>query len=228
MTRLLLSLVLLSLAAHVGAQVYKTVGPDGKITYSDRLPTEVPAQGKVQVLRNNKVQPLRQDELPEHPSQARRAQPSRSPSPQKQQLEPQPAGDAFDQPGLFSKKERMGPGVAASVGNTVLMRESISQCISLQPASRRRYQGALDAWTARNRHVMERTDAVLGAHYPPGERGRMEAFALLQTRMMLQMGASGPLARRTESCDKISDGLLQGGGDLLESKAIARMMELSN
>ena len=54
-----LLLAILGIAAAMGAdaqQLYKSVGPDGKITFSDRPPGT--AEGKVSVMRSNVLRPM--------------------------------------------------------------------------------------------------------------------------------------------------------------------------
>lgn len=246
MNRSLVSLVLLSLAAHAGAQVYKTVGPDGKVSYSDRPPLEATAPEKVRIVKDGGTRTATGADLLKHGAAARPpAAPPASTSSVARTPEEwrafaaakrasavagvwEPAPLTPDQQARqFEQGKRLAPGVTVALRQASLTRAATSMCMRTQPASKLRYELALQEWEARNRPVTKRAYELLAKYFPHSDRAQLEAMAQKESHDTLNEVARTSPAQRINWCEQMRDSIAGGRADLAASAPIASMMRLS-
>lgn len=182
----LLALILLSFAAHAGAQVYKTVGPDGKVSFSDQPPPTAVAPAK-----SVKEAHVRGAAEPSPPARERTLEEWKAFGAAKRAAAvagvPGPAPltpEARERQAALG--QRLAPGMTLAIRNTSLTREASSMCVRFQPDAQRRIQLAQQAWETRNAPVIKRAYEVLAQYFPHTDRARADAMALTDAYATLQ------------------------------------------
>jgi len=211
-----LALVLASLAPAAAAEVYKIVGPDGQVTYSDRPPVAAPGASATVVGPRPKEAPVpnpegpRLQNPPSTPPRARAAAPASS------------ATEARPRPPL--------PAPLVQALQDVLAREGLVQamfdtCTRTQPELYDRLSDHVRIWRHHNLQLVTQADRVAGIGLTPA--GRKEVQAVAQARVDAQMqpllrGPRGPLAQWCEvGVHQLVDGTLDLEGDSAVTEPIA-------
>jgi hypothetical protein len=211
--RSLASLLLLTLATNASAGLYKYVGPDGTVVYSDRPPVnpmphvQVFSAGVPRAVAANETgylapkkpdpvdAPVRQAAAPPTPAPAVQAQPA-APDARAQQLAP------------------LLPGLRIAMDQTTLIDRSVDLCILTAPKSFRTYVAAQDAWKGRNAAVTARVGAVLSELVTGNDRLRLEQDALEHTSARLLAVRALSSAQRVEWCGRTAEEMGAGKADL--------------
>lgn len=224
----LLALILFSFAAHAGAQVHKTVGPDGKVSYSDQPPPTAAAPAKA--VQDARVRgaagpsaPAGERTLEEWKAfaAAKRAAAVagvRGPAPLTAQAQDRQA----------ALGQRLAPGMTLAIRNTSLTREASSMCVRFQPDAQRRIRLAQQAWEARNAPVIKRTYEVLAQYFPRTDRAQADTMALTDAYATLREVMRTSPAQRNTWCAQFGASMAAGRADLVATQQVALMMRLTD
>jgi hypothetical protein len=204
---LLVSLCLTLAGGSFAQGIYKSIGPDGKVVYSDKPPGS--ATDKYDVVRAPASAPqaragtgaVDQSAGVAEPSspgrhaakRATRAEPSRS--------EP-PAEPAVD-PAI----EKAVIGVLG-LEDLVLQTEDI--CIRALPTSMRKYGDAAAGWKQRNGAVVTQMRSVLSQAFVASQRQLIEAGVKSRNQQALSSVVNAPTASKIKWCDQSSDDINKG------------------
>lgn len=218
MTRLLrllpLAMCALMLDAGAGEPTYRSVGPDGKITYSDRKPTD-PS------LRSHELGKTNFAPLVAPPAGPFDLHPSSKPSTERVVV-----GEGQAPPVDVSGKP-FAPGLPDAV-LTVLVHQFFVQslvetCRYVRPALVERYQGGVRNWRERNADILDRSNRVAFTRFTGEQRDTLRATARQRlATVMPPPGASE--AERATWCDRMSTDLATRQFELVGDMRIAPLM----
>lgn len=219
MTRLLrlLPLAMCALLPTVGAAsepTYRSIGPDGKITYSDRKPTD-PS------LRSHELGKTTYAPLVAPANGPFDLHPSSRPSTER------PVVGEGQAPAVDRSGKPFPPGLPDAV-LTVLVHQLFVQslvetCTHLRPALVERYQGGVRYWRERNADILDRSNRISFTRFTGEQRDTLRATA--RQRLATVMPAPG--ASEAESaawCDRMSTDLATRQFELVGDMRIAPLM----
>jgi hypothetical protein len=182
--------------------LYRTVGADGRVTYSDHPPASVSPNGRIDVMRapgGDKRGGVGGEAYP-----SGRAEPSQGP----RQATSAPIGRAPD------------PAVEAAVigvlGMEDLVRRTETICVSSHPASARRVSGAVDDWVRRNARTVLSARRILAREFDVEKRERIEEGWRGQNAGRFEAIAGVPDARVAAWCDRSVVEIVSGQMDVYD------------
>lgn len=197
-----LLLILLSAAAASGAdaqQLYKQVGPDGKVTFTDRQPS---GNGKVSVMRSNVLRPLEPD----------------APPASKITVNPKSGdGPAFAPNGSRAELEE---AVSAVMLLSEVARKFDPIC-SPTPQAAKEYSVAVNAWRMRNSNFLQLHTRILMQVIDPTRRAQMQGkIGGRVDEALAEVTRLNP-AWRAKWCDKSILDMTSGSNDIANNAAVA-------
>jgi hypothetical protein len=198
--------------------LYRSVGPDGKVTFSDRRSNDTQAQTRT-INRGQQYRPLFTPGLPlfESPQQAA-ATARRLHSPPQDGLAPAPAGNGLP----------LAPGLADALlivtGHRFFVQVLLESCARAAPDGYTRYQIAVSNWRERNATVFARTDRVAFSEFSGEQRDQMRYTAQARLQPLLPRADADPAERRAW-CDASAIDLSRRQHELFEDPRIAPIFE---
>jgi hypothetical protein len=193
---------------------YRIIGPDGKVTYSDRKPTD--PQQRTRELGKTTTAPLlapATGPFDLHTSStAGVARPV--------------VGDGQTPPVDVSGKP-LPPGLADAV-LTVLVHQFFVQslvetCSRQRPAFLERYQGGVRNWRDRNAEILDKSNRVTFARFTGEQRDTLRATARARLATVMPPPAAGD-AERATWCDRMSTDLATHQFELVGDMRIAPLL----
>jgi hypothetical protein len=214
------ALFVLLLPGVAAAQLYKIVGPDGKVTYSDRPP--LMANGSVQIIKSGGPVPLADKPVAPDtaganvPTPAEAGRGTSGPRPAKHAIRSEHGnGDPDLNESAGRSRVNLLRGLRVVLGNMRLVEQTSALCTSTLPTSFKRYDGAASLWKSRNGDVINQANAVLSAAFSDSERAQLEMAARQNTDSMLQVVRNADTARRIRWCDQSVGDISSGALDLM-------------
>jgi hypothetical protein len=214
---LILALAMTACGAY--AQVYKSIGPDGKVVYSDKPPESANSKSSVistpapasppAAVREPARSPAASASITQEPAgtvpnksrakQAQRVDPPRNEA-------PAPTGPVAD-PAL----EKAVVGVMGIADLVVQMEDLCSRTL---PTSFKKYNGAAAGWNQRNAAVVAQQRRVLSDAFDASQRQRLELAAKEKNQQTLAPVLTAPMASKIKWCDQSVDEINRGGMDV--------------
>ena len=190
-------------------QMYKSVGADGKITFSDKMSKDEKA--KISVMRGNILRPT-ETALPAAPAAV-------LPTPPK--VRPTPA-DSGNEPA----KSKLPPSAELETAVLAVMMLSevarrFEPLCSPTPVAARAYGAAVNGWKQRNANFIERQTRVLMEVYNPHKRAEM------QTKVNTKIDAAEREVKslneqwRAKWCTKAIQDMIGGANDIANDATLA-------
>lgn len=209
-SRLLLTTLLLLPAPFAMAQaIYKVVGPDGKVTFSDKPDGEGAQAVDVKVPPSSR-QSAAVDEAPAYSPAERAAEAYRA----KRAAAAAPARTTMPAP---PQKATIQSDLLKAIMNTMALEDLVSQserlCLQTLPTSFKRYSGATEGWGKRNEPALARYRKVLQT-LTYDQRNKMTELVKQQTASVLTVVEKAPTYSRIKWCDQSVDELNQGKLDI--------------
>lgn len=205
-----LLLTILSIAAMAGAnaqQLYKSVGPDGKVTFSDRAPA---GQGKISVMRANILRPLEQDV----PATAATLPPTLK--------LPKSAPERAATPAYARAPST--PELEEAVGAVLLLQEVAKKfepvCSPNQQAATA-YNVAVTTWRKRNASFIEAQTRILMEVIDPAKRATIQQKVDGRVASALSEVVSLNASWRAKWCDRAMAEMSNGTNDIAKNVAVA-------
>jgi hypothetical protein len=206
----------LSLAGAVRpalAQTYKIIGPDGRVTFSDRKPTD-PQQQSMELGRALPQAPLFTPGALSFEPQDARTVAARRPRPSPFPLRP-PIG---------ASGEPYPPALADAVLNVVgrqqLVQSMWELCMHLG-VPQERYDAAAAGWRKRNAPLLDKTDRIVFSFFTTEQRDLLRATAQSQLQSHLApVNSLAPIGKITW-CDKSADDLTRGTLDVANETVLS-------
>jgi hypothetical protein len=204
---LVVSLVCLVSAGAARADIYKTIGPDGKMVVSNVAP--VTKAGQVMVLKpassqSGTVHAVPMDAAP------RRVQPH----------------------ALYSSgSETLAPAVVGAVANVMGMSHLVSSardfCVATSPSALKRYSSAAQGWEQRNAVVVAKKNRLLSTSDRNLVAAALGGDMLRLTEELMRPVRQASTAERIKWCDKTIEEVDRGTLDLVGRASIAPLMNYS-
>ena len=201
-------------AAPAFAQTYRSVGPDGKITFSDRKPTD-PTQ-QTRQLGQKLIAPLL------------------APSPEPFDLRPASKAPVLRSAvgeGQVAAVDIGGhpfpPGLPEAILDVLVhqffVQSLVETCSRARPAFAERYQGAVRNWRDRNGEILAKSNHVNFTRFTGEQRDLLRATA--RQRVAPLMPQPGSLeAERNEWCDHMSTDLARRQFELVDDMRVAPLL----
>lgn len=212
LTKPLLTLSGLLLLAPASAEIYKSVGTDGKVSYSNVAPSGKNAP--VSVVQAPAVRGA-------VPSSALAAAQVAQP----RQLAARPAQRGAD-PDAGGRI--LTPDVISAVSNVMGVAQLVSSsrefCVSTLPTSYRKYSTAADGWGHRNSAVVAQKDRILSHPVQQLVAEALSADMVRKTASLMQPVRQSSTAERIQWCDKAFADVDRGVLDLVGRPSIAPLM----
>lgn len=206
-TRVYLLLALLA-SGGASAQMYKIIGPDGKISYSDRPPVDTNA--KVSVVKSHGVVHT--------PTPAPVAATAPAPEDKAAQAK-ETLKKLAATPGLLA-------GLAAVLDTTALVNQSAALCAKLPKASE--YSNAKDAWHQRNAPIIAQHKTVYESMYPAADRASFaDKLGGRVAKKLDHQVNTGNEASLIKWCDKSMDEVRTGKLDLADKEGVDVLMKVA-
>jgi hypothetical protein len=194
--------IVLAMAAACGASaqtMYKHVGPDGKVTYSDKPP---PTPGGRSTVIGAQPPEAPKPSAPEAKPQASRKAEA------KQSLPPQagPKEEPLDR--------QLETALIAMMGMEDLVQYSLELCFRTLPTSFKKYSASANGWRQRNAALLEKKNQVLLDVFKPADIPRLEAGVRARTQQLMEKVSSLSMASRIKWCDDSFKEIDSGSQDL--------------
>ena len=230
MSRQFLIAALLPSFAAVSANaknIYKTVGPDGKITYSDHPPDD--SSSKSDVVHST-------------PNAAPDSKPSPDAARTDAGSEPKVARARAAKKAIAVKPAANAAGAAAAPADKTLdaalegavigvlgiediVKHTEELCIKALPTSFRKYSDASADWQRRNAAIVTRAHQLVSknfdATYAAGTEQRLKEAIRTKNAAMFEPTASAPMASRIKWCDHTADEMASGARDVYDKPKLS-------
>jgi hypothetical protein len=202
--RLLLSVAFfVALAGAHAGEIYKSVGPDGKVVYSDRPATMPPASNNVPEAREREPA-----DAPPHPvripKEAIHAAKPRDTAPVIARVDPE-----------------MESAVIGVLGIEDLVRKTEDLCLRSVPTSFKRYSGAAEGWRLRNTSFVAQAHHVLETQFDSAHRQLMERGVDQRNVGVFSKVTTAPAASKISWCDRSIDEIKAGTMDFRNKDKLA-------
>jgi hypothetical protein len=193
---------------------YRIIGPDGKVTYSDRKPTD--PQLRTHELGQTVTAPLLAPA-----SGPFDLHPATTPA----MVRP-PAGDGLT-PAVDASGKPFPPGLPDAVLDVLVhqffVQSLVETCGRLRPAFLERYQGGVRNWRDRNADILAKSNRVTFARFTGDQRDTLRATARARlATVMPPPGASD--AERALWCDRMSTDLATHQFELVGDMRVAPLL----
>ncbi len=195
----LAAIFVLSLGTTAHAQgVYKSVGPDGKVTYSDQPPSDKAAR------IDGGVAPV----APQAGTSATEPATSRSTGAKKALAKSQPVAEST--PAIQPVDPALESAIIGVLGYEDLVMRAEQICTRVLPTSYQRYGGAADSWKARNGPLVAQARRALTDTANATARQLIEAGIRNKNAGLLTQVEGAPAASRITWCDRSFDEIAKG------------------
>lgn len=186
--------------------VYKTVGPDGKITFSD----EPPAAGKTTALEGYGQPP------PKEPAPDPRAKAAELTRQAQERYSAKSVKSATAVPAAQPVKAQtaidpaLGEAVIGVLGFEDIVKQTESLCISTLPTSFKKYGGAADGWRQRNAAILQQQRTISAQAFTATQRVTIENTVKAKNAEQLAPVLQAPAASKIKWCDQSADEMNRG------------------
>jgi hypothetical protein len=202
-------LVLLSLAFSQGQaapQMYKSVGPDGKVTFSDKPPVDPGA--KLSVLKSNVLQPVESAVLPSFPAPSSLASARSAATPSASALP-------------FSTPAELDQALLVVMGMVEITRKVEPICSSTAPLTAKRLASATRGWNQRNATFLEQQRRILMEVVTPAKRAVLQAKLAAKTEKAVVEVSALSTEGRIKWCERVIANLSSDDNDIANVPAVS-------
>jgi hypothetical protein len=211
---LILPCALLALTiAHpdANAGVYKIVGPDGKVSFSDKPPPDAATTDKIDVIRTQTA-PLSSAIA----NSTSAASPSGSnTAPKGNAKSPLPSKESSSNIAIASYPDSaIEKAIIGVLGYEDLVRQTETLCVRTLPSSSQKYSGAADGWRSRNAALVTQARQALAAQFSSAQRQTIESGVRIKNNASLAPVDAAPTASRISWCDSSTDAIRGGTMDV--------------
>jgi hypothetical protein len=201
MKKRLLLLTVLCLAAGVGvaqSQLYKIVGPDGKVTFSDKPPVD--ASAKISVMKSNVLRPIEGTTLPSFPS---------------------PAGLSSAKPVVSGSSAELDQALLVVMGMVEITRKVEPMCSTSAPVSAKSLALGIRNWNQRNATFIEQQKRILMEVITPAKRAALQARLAAKTEQaVVELNSLSPEGR-VKWCERLVVNLSSDENDIANVPAVS-------
>jgi hypothetical protein len=203
---LLLLVLSLAMASGMAApQLYKSVGPDGKVTFSDKPPADPKA--KISVLKSSVMTPLESTVVPPFPTPSSLAGPKSS----------APADGAAP----YSSAVELDQAVLVVMGLVEITRKVEPICTSIAPLTAKRLAAAIKGWNMRNATFIQQQQRILMEVMTPAKRASLQAKTTSKTEQSVVEVSSLGTEGRVKWCERVIANLSSEDNDIANVPAVS-------
>ena len=187
--------------AHTDASaggVYKIIGPDGKISFSDKPPADAATSDKIDVIRTQTV-PLSSQPSNNAGAAAKPAAVTPSINNQATAKDPNPAVEK---------------AIIGVLGYEDLVKQTETLCARTLPTSSQKYSGAAEGWRSRNGALVNQAHQTLADKFTEPQRQLIESGIRAKNNAALQSVTAASTASKISWCDNSSDAIKEGTMDV--------------
>lgn len=210
---LFFALLLFPVTTVQAQTIYKVVGPDGKVVFSDKPPADAGADVRVIEGGFERKQPA----VASPATEAAPPEVSRTVAKQASAAQPKPQS----QPAQAVIDPALAGAVFGVMGFEDLVLQTERICTQTLPTSFKRYSGATQVWRQRNTSVLARYQQALAKAITPAQRKQFEAEVKARNEKSLSPVVTAPVASRISWCDKSGDLIGKGDMDVHNKPALA-------
>jgi hypothetical protein len=193
------------------AGVYKIIGPDGKVSFSDKPPADAATTDKLDIVRT-----------PTEPLSSRTAnETSVASTPNVYAAPKSGAKQAIavgESKGQFARTADPDPATEKAIigvlGYEDLVRQTETLCVRTLPTSFEKYSGAADSWRNRNGALVAQAHQVLAEQYNSPQRQSIESGIRAKNNASLAPITAASAASKINWCDSSSDAIKNGTMDV--------------
>ena len=217
------ALPLLALAAHLGAwaaapvgdgPTYRIVGPDGKVTFSDRMPTD--PQLKTRELGKPVVAPL----LPQS-NEPFDLRPATTLAPRR------PASADGLAPALDISGRPFPPGLPDAILDVLVhqffVQTLVEACARENRASAERYQAGVRNWRDRNADILSKSNRISFTRFTAEQRDTLRTTGRLRLAQLVPPSNAAE-ADKSEWCDRMITDLARHQFELVGDLRVAPIL----
>ena len=192
---------------------YRIVGPDGKVTFSDRIPTD--PQLRTRELGQTVTAPL--------------LAPSSAPFDLRPAASVPPAARPVggDAPAADVSGKPFPPGLPEAALDVLVhqffVQSLVETCGRLQPGSIERYQGAVRNWRDRNAEILAKSNRVTFTRFTGEQRDFLRATARLRLAPLMP-APDAAAADKALWCDRMSTDLARRQFELVGDMRVAPIL----
>jgi Kef-type K+ transport system membrane component KefB len=222
----LAALLAASIAHSVQAQTYRIVAPDGKVTFSDRRPTDPSLQTSEVGHAPPPASLFAPGAVPLDAPAGASAPATASGKHAKHALANSGTAPAGNPPTpAAATGVPFPPGLPEAV-LIVIGKEDIVQtvwdvCTRTLPTSFARYDDAVRTWRRRNETMILKADHILFSAFTVDQRALVHSTAQERLRATMAQIWAGTPAQKIKWCDKSADDLAAGGLDLIGDQKVS-------
>lgn len=197
------------------APTYRIIGPDGKVTFSDRKPTDPQLKTRElgQIVTAPLLAPATQP-FDLHPAT------SFPPS-------PRPSGNDGVAPQLDASGRPFPPGLPEAVLDVLVhqffVQSLVESCGRQRPALLERYQGGVRNWRDRNAEVLDKSNRITFTRFTAEQRDTLRATGRARLAQLMPQ-AGTPDAERVAWCDLMSTDLARRQFELVGDLRVAPIL----
>ncbi len=209
MNKRLSLLLILCLASGLGmaqSQLYKSVGPDGKVTFSDKPPAD--ASAKVSVMKSSVLRPVESGATPSFPS------PSALSS-------AKPAAPAAANALPYSSPAELDQALLVVMGMVEITRKVEPTCSATAPLMARRLGAGIRKWNERNATFVEQQRRILMEVVTPMKRASLQARLAAKTEQAVVELNSLSTEGRIKWCERLIANLSSDENDIANVPAVS-------
>lgn len=214
-----LALTGLLILAPATAQIYKSVGSDGKVHYTNVIPQK--KEGPVTLVQPPAVKGAVLSASLAATSPAVSVQPLARPRPAAVRV-------ASGRKDVDAGGRILTPDVISAVSNVMDVAQLVSSsrefCVAAQPRAQQRYSSAAEGWGVRNSAVVAQKNRVLSHPVQQMIAEALNADMVRKTASLMQPVRQASSADRIQWCDKAFADVNRGVLDLVGRPSIAPLM----
>ena len=194
---------------------YRIIGPDGKVTFSDRKPTD--PQLKTRELGQIVTAPLLAPS-----TQVFDLHPATSPPPSSR-----PSANDGLAPAVDVSGRPFPPGLPDAILDVVVhqffVQTLMETCSRLRPAFTDRYQGGVRNWRDRNAEILEKSNRITFTRFTGEQRDTLRATGRARLAQLIP-SRDLPEADRMAWCDRMSTDLARRQFELVGDMRVAPIL----
>ncbi len=230
MRTILVSLIAISLSVSAIAQtVYKTIGPDGKVVYTDQPPTDNKSkQSTLNVPTTRAASPAAstKDAAATSAKSTAETMPTSNSGAKKATRTDAVAGGTALGAGVATtnsaasvpSKPATDPAIEKAIigvlGMEEMMKQSVAICLRTLPTSMMKYSRAADGWRDRNGALVAQSRRALASAFDGPQRQQIEQGIQAKNQQLLAPVFDAPTASRIKWCDNSVNEINNGALDV--------------
>lgn len=197
--------------ASYAQPIYKSIGPDGKVIYSDKPPMNSDAKHSVM---GKSAPPSQTTSSAEASSSSAGKAESHGPNFANAKKATRVKTSNADSSAQVEADPALEKAVLGVMGLENLVEQTGTICARTLPTSLKKYQGAVDSWKQRNADILDKQKKILKEMFNQSEQLTLHTGARAKNQAVLEQILNAPFASRVKWCDQSTDEINGSATDL--------------